>query len=208
MIDKIIGFVMSLDENLGIIIQNYGVFSYVLLFLIIFFETGIVITPFLPGDSLLFAAGAFASKGAFNIWLLSFLLIFAAIIGDNVNYHIGKFLGKKALKLRFIRKKHLEKTEKFYEKYGNKTIVLARFVPIVRTIAPFVAGVGRMNYRKFLMYNIIGGVIWVFLFLFSGYYFGNIPFVKRNFELVILAIIIISIIPVIKEFIKTKKAKS
>ncbi len=202
-----IDFILNLDKHLNIIIQNYGTFTYVLLFLIVFAETGFVVTPFLPGDSLLFAAGTFAAIGSLNVLVLFLILSVAAILGDTINYSIGKFLGTKAFKKypKIFKKEYLDKTHKFYEKYGAKTIVLARFVPIVRTFAPFVAGVGKMKYINFLTYNIVGGIAWVALFVFGGYYFGNIPFVKNNFSFVIIVIIILSFIPIISEFIKIRR---
>jgi len=201
-------FFLHLDVHLGEIIANYGLATYAILFAIIFAETGFVVTPFLPGDSLLFAAGAFAALGFFNPWLLIILLIIAAIGGDAVNYWIGHFFGQKIVdnpKIPFVNQEHIDKTEKFYEKHGGKTIILARFVPIVRTFAPFVAGVGKMHYGKFISFNIIGGVIWIILFIGAGYFFGNIPKVKENFSLVILVIILISVFPILIEYFKAKK---
>lgn len=209
-ITKFIDIILHLDKNLLILTQNYGIFIYVIIFLIIFCETGLVITPFLPGDSLLFAAGTLASVGSLNIIFLFIIITLAAILGDTANYWIGKIIGPGILKkekIKFIKKEYIEKTERFYEKYGNKTIILARFVPIVRTFAPFLAGVGSMTYPKFLIYNIVGGLLWVSLFLFGGYFFGNIPLVKENFTLVILGIIFISFIPIIIEYIKHKRAQ-
>ena len=170
-------------------------------------ETGLVVTPFLPGDSLLFAVGTFAAIGSLNVFWSFSILSLAAVLGDSLNYSIGKFLGKKALEYntRVIKKEYIDKTQEFYKKYGAKTIVLARFVPIVRTFAPFVAGAGRMNYLKFLAYNVLGGILWVAIFVFSGYYFGNIPIVKENFSIVIMIIIILSIVPIIFEFWKHHK---
>jgi membrane-associated protein len=193
---------MHLDKNLLLFVQSFGFFIYPLIFAIIFLETGIVITPILPGDSLLFAAGALASREILNIFLLLILVFFAAILGDNVNYFIGRYLGQKAMQLRWFKHKYLEKTHIFYEKYGNKTIILGRFVPIVRTFVPFVAGVGKMDYKRFLLFDIIANFIWVFLFLLAGFYFGNIPIVKDNFSLVILGIIIISVIPIVYSVVK------
>ena len=202
LISSIVDFILHLDKYLSVIIQNFGSWTYLILFLIVFAETGLVVTPFLPGDSLLFAVGTFAAIGSLNILWLFVLLSLAAIIGDTVNYSAGKYLGKKAIEheTRFIKKKYIEKTQKFYEKYGAKTIVLARFVPIVRTFAPFVAGVGSMSYFKFLAYNVFGGILWVGILLFGGYFFGNIPIVRNNFSAAIFLIIIISILPMAIEF--------
>ncbi len=210
-IKYLIDLFLHLDVHLHSIILQYGTLTYIILFMVIFGETGLVVVPFLPGDSLLFAAGTFAAKGSFNLHLLIILLAAAAILGDTVNYWIGHFIGPKIFEkenIRFLKKEYLEKTHKFYEKYGGKTIIIARFVPIVRTFAPFVAGIGSMSYSKFILYNIIGGVIWVVLFTAAGFYFGNIPFVKNNFSIVILTIIFISILPGIIEFIKHKMAGS
>jgi len=210
-ITQLIDIILHVDQYLAIIIQNYGIWIYVLLFLIIFAETGLVITPFLPGDSLLFALGALAAAGSINLFILLVLLCLAAIIGDTVNYWIGNWSGEKIInniKIKLIKKEHIEKTEKFYKKYGAKTIIIGRFVPIIRTFAPFTAGVGKMNYHKFLLYNIIGGILWISIFLFAGYFFGNIPLVKNNFTIVIFAIIIISFIPGIVTYIKEKRASS
>ncbi len=206
MINEIVNFFIHLDKNLLIIIQNYGVFTYVILFLIIFCETGLVLTPFLPGDSLLFAAGAIAATNALNVLFLFVLFSFAAILGDTVNYWIGSIIGSRVFheKSRFFKKEYLTRTQNFYEKYGGKTIIIARFIPIIRTFAPFVAGVGKMNYKKFLSYNIIGGLIWVAIFTFAGYYFGSIPFVKNNFSIIIIAIIFISVVPAIVEYVRCK----
>lgn len=196
-------FVIHLDVHLSSIIQNFGSWTYLLLFGIIFAETGFVVTPFLPGDSLLFAVGAFAAKGDLNITILFFLLTAAGIIGDSINYAIGSFLGPQVFhkeNARFLKKEYLQKTHQFYEKYGGKTIVIARFVPIVRTFAPFVAGVGKMSYWKFLTYNVAGALLWVTLLVFAGYFFGNIPLVKDNFSIVIFVIIFLSIFPGIIEY--------
>ncbi len=203
-----IDFIIHLDVHLEAIISSYGTLTYGILFLIIFAETGFVVTPFLPGDSLLFAAGAFAAIGSLNIWLMMTLLIVAAILGDTVNYWIGHFLGQKIVdnpKIKIVNQEHIDKTEKFYEKYGGKTIILARFVPIVRTFAPFVAGVGKMSYPHFILYNVIGGVAWVGLFSSAGFFFGNMPAVKHNFSLVVFAIIGISVLPMVFEAIKARK---
>ena len=204
-----VDFVLHLDKYLNIIIQNYGTLTYFILFLIIFAETGFVFTPILPGDSLLFAAGTFAALGSLNIFILFFILAAASILGDTINYYAGKFLGSKAFEKypKIFKKEYLDRTHKFYEKYGVKTIVLARFVPIVRTFAPFVAGVGKMSYFKFLSYNIIGGILWVALFVFGGYFFGNIPIIKNNFSVVIYIIIILSFVPIIVEIWRHKRNK-
>jgi membrane-associated protein len=200
--------ILHLDKHLNGVIQEYGVWTHLILFAIVFAETGLVITPFLPGDSLLFAAGTFAAEpeNALNIWWLFVLLTAAAIIGDTVNYAIGKKLANRAARgdLRFIKPQHLKRTHEFYEKYGAKTIVLARFVPIVRTFAPFVAGVGSMSYGTFITYNVVGGVAWCGLFLFAGYFFGGLPIVKENFTLVILAIIVLSVLPIVYEVWKAR----
>lgn len=205
-ITNLIEFFLHLDEYLAEIISQYGVWTNALLFLVIFMETGFVVTPFLPGDSLLFAAGSFAALDVLNPWVLAILMSIAAILGDTVNYWIGHYIGPKAFSgnVRFLKKEYLDKTHEFYEKHGGKTIILARFVPIVRTFAPFVAGVGAMTYGKFITYNIIGGILWVNIFVWLGYFFGNLPFVKKNFEVAILAIIFISVLPMVYEFVKAK----
>ncbi len=199
---NLIEFILHIDQHLGGIIQEYGILTYAILFVIIFLETGVVVTPFLPGDSLLFAAGAFAAVGALNVWLLLALLIAAAIIGDSVNYAIGYFVGPKVFRKKrswLFHPEYLERTHQFYEKHGAKTIVLARFVPIIRTFAPFVAGIGKMSYPKFLFNNVLGGILWVAIFVLGGNYFGNLPVVKENFSLIILAIIVISMLPLLYE---------
>ena len=205
---SLIDIFLHIDEYLGEIVRNFGAWTYVILFLVIFAETGLVVTPFLPGDSLLFAAGAIAAlvPDTLNIAVLVVVLIFAAILGDTANYWIGHWVGPKAFsgKVRFLKKEHLDRTNAFYDKHGGKTIILARFVPIVRTFAPFVAGVGAMTYSKFIAYNVIGGILWVFLFTLMGYFFGNFDFVKQNFELVVIAIIAISLVPMIWEFVSAK----
>lgn len=208
-LNYLIDLFLHLDEHLNEIIQNYGVWTYAILFLIIFLETGVVVTPFLPGDSLLFAAGAFAALGSFNVMLLFLLLFVAAVLGDAVNYWIGRTIGPRTFEqnVRFLKRSHLEKTQKFYEKHGGKTIVLARFVPIVRTFAPFVAGLGTMEYRRFAFYNVFGAFIWTSLFIFGGYFFGNLPFVKTNFEIVILGIIFISVLPMVIEYLRSRTPK-
>ena len=196
---------LHLDKHLAEVIQQYGGYTYALLFLIVFLETGLVVTPLLPGDSLLFAAGSFAGIGALSVWPLFFLLCAAAILGDTANYAIGAYLGPKVFhypKSRFFNPEHLRKTHEFYEKYGGKTIIIARFVPIIRTFAPFVAGIGSMSYARFLSYNVIGGVLWVSVCVFAGYFFGNLAFVQKNFSLVILAIIAISMVPALVEYLR------
>jgi membrane-associated protein len=208
-----INYFLHLDDNLKIILENYGTWTYAILFLIIFVETGLVVMPFLPGDSLLFVAGYFAQTGSFNIVLLILLLVIAAVLGDNTNYWIGKFLGDKAIQWKWrgkplVNPKYIQKTESFYEKYGVKTIILARFVPIVRTFAPFVAGVGEMKYSRFLPFDILGGILWVGIATLAGYFFGGIQVVKDNFELVIVGIIFISIVPILIEIIRNKFFKT
>ncbi|HOO40889.1 MAG TPA: DedA family protein [Syntrophales bacterium] len=207
----IVDLLLHLDRYLSPIIEYFGIWTYFLLFLIIFCETGLVVTPVLPGDSLLFGVGAFAAAGALNVELLVITLCLAAIAGDTVNYAIGHFVGPKVFheeRGRFFRKEYLDRTHRFYEKYGGKTIVLARFVPIVRTFAPFVAGIGSMTYVRFIVYNITGGIAWVLFFVLGGYYFGNLPVVKRNFSLVILSIIILSIMPGVIEYLRHRKERS
>lgn len=201
----LIDFILHIDDHLVRITAEYGAWTYGILFAIVFAETGLVVTPFLPGDSLLFAAGAVAAKpeSGLNVWLLMGLLFIAAVLGDTVNYHVGRFLGPRVLsgKLsRWLNPKHLEKTQKFFETYGAKTIVIARFVPIVRTFAPFVAGVGNMDYRKFLLYNVVGGAVWVLSMTLAGYWFGGLPIVQKYFELVVLGIIAVSLLPAVIEF--------
>ena len=203
---NIIDLFLHLDEYLAKIISDYGAWTYGILFAVIFFETGLVVMPFLPGDSLLFAAGTFAALGSLNVWGLIGLLIIAAVGGDAVNYSIGHYLGERAYNIKWIKKEYLEKTHAFFEKHGGKAIFLARFVPIVRTFAPFVAGIGKMSYGYFATYNVVGGITWVVLFTLLGYFFGNIPFVKRNFELVIVVIILISVVPMFVEWWKARRA--
>ena len=207
LLQTIFDFFLHLDVYLNEIIQNYGVWTYALLFLVIFMETGFVVTPFLPGDSLLFAAGTFAALGSLNIWLLFILLFAAAVLGDTVNYWIGHFIGPKAFSTnsRFLKREYLDRTQRFYEKHGGKTIVLARFVPIVRTFAPFVAGVGTMHYGRFFTFNVLGAFLWTSIFLFGGYFFGNIEFVRNNFEFVIVAIILISVVPMGIEWLRGRR---
>ena len=207
-IKDFIDLFLHLDTHLQTVIQNYGTWTYVILFLIIFCETGLVVTPILPGDSLLFAAGAFAATGSLDLAWLLILLTFAAVLGDAVNYAIGHFMGPKVFAQpdsRFLKREYLDRTHQFYEKYGGKTIIIARFVPIVRTFAPFVAGVGSMTYAKFASYNVIGGLLWVGVCVFAGYAFGNIPVVQENFTLVILGIIFVSILPGIIEFLRQRQ---
>ena len=208
LIKQFIDFFIHLDTHLAEIISKYGTETYVILFLIIFAETGLVVMPLLPGDSLLFAAGIFARLGDLNPWLLTGLLIVAAILGDTVNYWVGKRIGPKAFtsESRFFKRKYLDQTRGFYARHGGKTIILARFVPIVRTFAPFVAGVGEMHYGRFLAYNVVGGVVWVTLLVWAGYLFGDIPVVRERFELVILGIIGISVLPIAIELFKGWRA--
>jgi membrane-associated protein len=206
-ISHLIDLILHLDKYLGEIIQNYGTWTYLIMFFMIFMETGFVVTPFLPGDSLIFAAGAFAGLGYLKVGILFAVLGLAAIAGDTANYWIGHFIGPRAFSgnVRFLKKEYLDRTHAFYEKYGGKTIILARFIPIIRTFAPFVAGVGAMTYPKFIAYNVIGGLAWVALFTFGGYFFGNLPVVQENFTFVILAIIFISILPAIIEVIRSRQ---
>lgn len=206
--ENLVDIIIHLDQYLGSLVQQYGIWVYVILFLIIFIETGIVIAPFLPGDSLLFAAGAVAALGALDVALLFALLSVAAIVGDTVNYWIGHFVGPRVFTKgegRFFKREYLERAQKFYNKHGGKTIVIARFIPIIRTFAPFVAGIGAMQYRRFLAYNIAGGIAWVAIFTFLGFYFGSLQFVRQNFSLVIAAIIVISLIPVAVEYMRHRQ---
>ena len=205
----IIDFILHIDQHLTELAAQYGVWIYGILFLIIFCETGLVVMPLLPGDSLLFAAGSIAAIGEMNIHLMVVLLIIAAILGDAVNFMIGKFFGEKLFanpNSKIFKQSHLQKTQQFYAKHGGKTIILARFIPIVRTFAPFVAGMGHMTYHHFLAYNVIGGVLWVTIFSYLGYFFGNLPIVKDNLSLVLIAIIVLSILPGIVEIIRHKRA--
>jgi membrane-associated protein len=200
--------ILHFDVHLEGWIRQLGPWIYVLMFAVIFCETGLVVTPFLPGDSLLFALGAYAAKGALSLPVLLVSLIIAAILGDTLNYWIGAWLGPRIFrgeKIRFLNPKHLERTHEFFERYGGKTIIIARFAPIVRTFAPFVAGMGKMTYRRFMAYNVIGGVVWITLFLFAGYWFGNLPAVQKNFKLVILGIIFVSILPGVFEFWRERR---
>lgn len=206
LVGTLVDLFLHLDEHLSVVIQNYGTWTYLFLFLIIFMETGLVVTPFLPGDSLIFAAGTFAGMGDLNAALLFFLLSLAAFLGDTVNYWIGHYVGPKAFSgnIRFLKKEYMDRTHAFYEKHGGKTIILARFVPIIRTFAPFVAGIGKMSYGHFISYNIIGGILWVAIFTFGGYFFGNLEFVQDNFSLVVIAIILISVLPAVVEVLKER----
>ncbi len=203
----LIDFILHIDRHLAEIIADYGAWTYAVLFLIIFAETGLVVTPFLPGDSLLFAAGAFCAKPetGLNVHLMALLLFVAAVIGDTLNYWIGAKIGPAVFKREdsfFLRRKHLERAHAFFEKYGGRAIILARFVPIVRTFVPFVAGAGQMNYSRFIAFNIIGGFVWIYFFIYAGFAFGNQPFVQKNFKLVILAIIVLSVLPMVFEFVR------
>jgi membrane-associated protein len=206
-IQQFIHFILHLDKYLPLWINDYGTLTYLFLFIVIFMETGFVVTPFLPGDSLIFAAGAIAAQGALNIWVLYVVLCAAAILGDTVNYWIGHFIGPRAFSgnIRFLKKEYIDRTHEFYEKHGGKTIIIARFIPIIRTFAPFVAGVGAMTYPKFIVYNVVGGMAWVALFLFGGYFIGNVPFIKQNFSFVILMIIFISVLPAVIEIINSRR---
>jgi membrane-associated protein len=208
---ELLDLFLHLDVHLQTVIQHYGLWTYVILFLIIFCETGLVVTPILPGDSLLFAAGAFAASGALDLTTLLGLLSVAAILGDAVNYTIGHFMGPKVFTQedsRIFKKEYLERTHQFYETYGGKTIIIARFVPIVRTFAPFVAGVGSMTYWRFASYNVVGGILWITICTVAGYLFGNIPIVKQNFTLVIFAIIFISILPGLIEYLRQRQGST
>ena len=206
--EGIISFFANLDKNIAFIIQNYGAGTYLILFAIIFLETGIVLAPLLPGDSLIFVSGTLAAQGLLNVFFLFALLSLAAILGDSANYWIGYYLGIKFFqRSRLFSRKYFNRAHKFYKKYGGKTIVIARFIPVIRTFAPFVAGIGRMDYASFLFYNIFGGILWVFIFLFAGFYFGTLDFVQKNLTFVILLIILISLLPAIIEFLRIKLAK-
>lgn len=209
-IAQVVDFILHIDTHLAVIVAEYGVWTYVILFLIVFCETGLVVTPFLPGDSLLFAAGALAATTTLHPAVLWISLVIAAILGDSVNYGIGASLGARifAGRSRFIKREHLERTEKFYAKYGGKTIILARFIPIVRTYAPFVAGAAKMEYARFAFFNITGALLWVSIFVLGGYWFGNIPVVEENFGLVVIAIIILSVVPAVYELISHRRAQA
>ena len=209
LLTHLIDFIIHIDHHLNAIVQEYGVWTYLILFLIVFCETGLVFTPFLPGDSLLFVVGAIAAIGSLSLPGIIILLCIAAILGDTVNYWIGNLLAPKIFrheKIPLLNPEYLKRTEKFFEKYGGKTIIIARFVPIIRTFAPFLAGVGKMSYFKFLAYNIIGGILWVLSFTLAGYFFGNLPIVKKNFTLVIFFIIFISLIPPAREYWEYRKS--
>lgn len=212
LIQTFLNYFLHLDKELAAIIQQFGVGTYLILFLIIFCETGLVVTPFLPGDSLLFAAGVFAAGGSLNIGALLVLLCIAAIVGDTLNYWVGHFIGPKVFRgeeVRFLNKKHLDRTHEFFERYGAETIIIARFVPIVRTFAPFVAGMGSMSYFKFITYNVVGGLLWVNVLTLGGYFFANVPMVKDHFSFVVIAIIILSVLPGVFEFMRARReAKS
>lgn len=206
----VIDFILHIEVHLDYLIQTYHTWTYLILFMIIFCETGVVVLPFLPGDSLLFAIGAFAARGSFDFWTISLTLLVAAIIGDSLNYTIGKYVGPKVFHKadsKLFNKSHLLKAQAFYEKYGAKTIIIARFIPIVRTFAPFVAGIGEMTYKKFMTYNVVGAIAWIFIFIPLGYFFGNLPFIQSNFKLVMIAIIVISVLPPIIEFIREHKKR-
>jgi membrane-associated protein len=206
---SVMDFFLHLDQHLSQVISEYGTWTHLILFLIVFCETGLVVTPFLPGDSLLFAAGTFSALGALDLWLVVLLLIAAAVLGDTVNYWVGAYIGPRAFSgnTRLLRRDYLDRTHAFYEKHGGKTIILARFVPIIRTFAPFVAGVGAMSYPRFITYNVVGAVLWVGLFVLGGYFFGNIPTVRENFTLVILAIIAISVLPIVVEAVRARRSR-
>ncbi len=211
-ITSIFDFILHIDDHLVAIVNSYQTWTYLILFLIIFAETGLVVTPFLPGDSLLFAAGAIIAKPEtnLNIWLMWVILMAAAILGDLVNYHIGKFIGPRAFsgKFKLLKREYLEKTQAFYDKHGGKTIIYARFIPIIRTFAPFIAGIGAMGYLRFASFNLVGGVLWVSSFLLLGYFFGGLPMIKDNFTYVVLAIIFLSLVPPIVELIRGSNKKT
>jgi len=206
-ISSFVDVILHLDQHLLVLVQNYGAWIYGILFIILFCETGLVVTPFLPGDSLLFVAGAIAGAGSMNVHLLVVLLLAAAVLGDSLNYAIGHYIGPKVFRFDdswFFKKAYVESTHRFFERHGGKTIVLARFVPIIRTYAPFVAGIGAMDYRRFLLFNVAGAVLWVASLTYAGYFFGNLPAVKNNLSLVILGIIVLSISPGIVELLRHK----
>jgi membrane-associated protein len=208
LISWLLDLVVNLDEHLKMLVQEYGLWAYAILFLIIFLETGVVVTPFLPGDSLLFVAGTIAAIGELNVHLLSVVLIVAAILGDSVNYAVGRYLGPKVFQYedsRFFKRAYLEYTHDFFERHGGKTIVIARFVPIVRTYAPFVAGIGRLEYRRFLFFNVSGAVLWVVLLAYAGYFFGNLPIIRDNLTLAIMVIIVLSLMPGVIEYMRHRR---
>jgi membrane-associated protein len=208
MIIKFFDMLLHLDKYIDLLIRDYGMWTYLIFFIIVFCETGLVVTPFLPGDSLLFVAGTFAALGSLNLTWLLVLLTIAAILGDTINYWIGNYIGPKVFQMqnsRVFRKEYLDRTHQFYEKYGPITIVIGRFIPIIRTFAPFLAGVGSMTYGKFLVYNVVGGILWIASFTLGGYFFGNLPFVKKNFTLVIVAIIVISVMPTVIEYLRQRR---
>lgn len=208
MLPNLIDFILHVDKYVTLLLTNYGVWIYLILFAIIFLETGLVLTPFLPGDSLLFVVGTIAAAGSMDVFLLFLLLSLAAVLGDTLNYWIGNYFGEKVfLKSRFFKKEHLEKTKEFYHKHGGKTIIVARFIPIIRTFAPFVAGIGKMKYSRFLSFNIIGGIAWVAIFVFAGYFFGGIPLIQENLSLAIFLIIFISLIPPVWMYAREKLKK-
>lgn len=206
----LINFILKIDQYLELIIKDYGVLTYLVLFLIVFCETGLIVTPILPGDSLLFVAGAIASRGLLDIRLLILLIASAAILGDMVNYTVGRFFGDRLFKneSRFLKKSYIDKTHILFEKYGNKAIVICRFVPIVRTFTPFLAGFGKMTYPKFMFYNVTGGIAWTLIFLLGGFYFGEIPIIKRSLTVTIFVIIILSVLPMIIEIIRARRKTS
>ncbi len=211
LIFTLVDIIINIDEHLTELIKYFGGLVYVVLFLIVFCETGLFVTPFLPGDSLIFVVGALAAAGALNLGLVTIVLMVAAILGDTVNYHIGKYLGPKIFKkqnVRFLNRKHLDKAHEFYERHGGRTVIIARFIPIIRTFAPFVAGMGSMTYVRFILYNVVGGVAWVSICIFAGYFFGNIPIVSENFSLVIIAIIFISLLPVLISWLSSRVKKT
>jgi membrane-associated protein len=210
LISKLVDLFLHLDQHLNSVIGQYGTWTYLILFLVVFCETGLVVTPILPGDSLLFAAGTFAAAGSLDVVWLFVLLSIAAVLGDTINYWIGYWIGPKIFhreNVRFLNKEHLERTHQFYEKYGGKTIIIARFIPIVRTFAPFVAGIGRMSYWRFIAYNVVGGVGWVAICVFAGYFFGNLEIVRKNFSRVVIAIGVISVLPMLIEYIRQRSRR-
>jgi membrane-associated protein len=209
-IETLIDFVLNLDKYLSLLIQTFGSWTYLILFAVVFCETGLVFTPFFPGDSLIFISGALANNGLLNVELLFVIFAAAAILGDTANYWIGHFLGPKIFRTnsRFLKKEYLKSAHEFYAKHGGKTIIIARFIPVIRTFAPFVAGIGEMAYRRFIIYNIIGGIAWVAVFLFGGYYFGGLEIVKNNLSLSIIIIIVVSFIPIISEYLRHRSKKA